>query len=184
LNFLVIAPQIANAAEETPLGAGNFAIKVDFIKFTDDIPEKRNVNKALYIGFEGFFEVQPNLYLGGEIGYTHDEGEYQGHDTQLNYIPFEVNLKYAFKLTPNLVLDIGAGISYNYIDEDQTGTGFHVDDDDWLFGTQVFMDLNWVFDKFLIGLNVKYKGTEDFDSTVDDYGYNSWRLGGQIGMRF
>jgi hypothetical protein len=104
VNVLLIASQIANAAEGAPLGAGNFAIKVDYIKFTDDIPEKRKVNKALYIGFEGFFGVQPNLYLGGEIGYGHDEGEYQG--------------------------------------------------------------------------------TEDFDSTVDDYGYNSWRFGGQIGIRF
>jgi hypothetical protein len=34
---LVIAPQIANPAEEALLGAGNLAIKVDFIKFTDDI---------------------------------------------------------------------------------------------------------------------------------------------------
>ncbi len=29
LNFFVIAPQIANAAEEALLGAGNLAIKID-----------------------------------------------------------------------------------------------------------------------------------------------------------
>jgi len=87
---------------------------------------------------------------------------------------------------PNFVIDLGAGISYNYIKEEATASALGNTEsasiDDWLFGGQFFVDMNYTIDQFFIGINGKYQLTEDFKDF--NYSYNNWRVGGQIGIMF
>jgi hypothetical protein len=174
------------AQEKAPLGVGNLALKVDYIAFTEDDLEDADVDSGLYLGIEGFGEVTPNLYLGLEVGYAVNvEGEFdidffpEEPDVDLTYIPVEVNLKYAAEVSPHFVIDVGAGISYNYAEIDVDGVD---DEDEWLFGGQFFVDLNYTFDAFFLGINGKYQLTEEGDDL--EVSFDNWRIGGQIGFFF
>ena len=57
------------AAEKAPLGMGNLAVKLDWIKFTDDVLKDVDVDSGFYIGLEGYGMIAQNLYLGMEAGY-------------------------------------------------------------------------------------------------------------------
>ena len=70
IGVFVMASTVASAQEKASLGAGNLALKVDYIQFTEDDIEDADVDSGLYIGIEGFGEVTPNLYLGVEVGYA------------------------------------------------------------------------------------------------------------------
>lgn len=193
IGAFVMTSTVVFAQEKAPLGVGNLALKVDYIDFTEDELEDLDVDSGLYLGLEGFYEVSPNLYLGLELGYAAvsdgdlDEIEFFSDepDVELTYIPVEVNLKYAAELSPNFVIDFGAGLSYNYAEIDVEGYG---DEDEWLFGGQFFVDLNYTFDAFFLGINGKYQITEEVDDTegVDDSeaSFDNWRIGGQIGFFF
>ena len=101
----------------------------------------------------------------------------------MTFVPIELNLKYAFKAAPNLAIDIGAGVSYNFAKVELTALGISLyDDDDWLFGGQFFVDLNYTVNQFFIGVNAKYQLTEDFKDA--DFGFSNWRVGGQVGLMF
>jgi hypothetical protein len=151
------------AAQESSLGRGNIAVKLSYISFTEDD------DTGVYAGLEGYGEIRPNLYLGAEVGYANSISEAD------IFVPVELNLKYAIKAAPDFVIGLGAGGSYIYVDQEHTGN-------DWLFGAQFFMDLNYIIAKFFIGINAKYQLTEHFkDSNID---FNNWRLGGQIGVMF
>lgn len=107
-------------------------------------------------------------------------------DTEVTFVPIELNLKYAFDAAPNFVVDLGAGASYNYIKGKLTVDGISGDENDWLLGGQVFADLNYRSGAFFLGINAKYQTTEDFE--IKNTGYklsgNNWRVGGQIGIMF
>jgi hypothetical protein len=167
---------VVRAQETAPLGAGNLALKVDYISFTEDDLEDADLDSGVYLGLEGFGEITPNLYLGLEVGYAFvDEGKF---DLDLTYVPVELNLKYAAEVSPQFVIDFGAGVSYNYAKiEDHD-----FDEDDWLFGGQFFVDLNYTFDCFFLGVNGKYQLTEEGDDF--DVSFDNWRIGGQIGYSF
>jgi hypothetical protein len=175
------------AQEKAPLGAGNLALKVDYISFTEDDLEDLDVDSGLYLGLEGFGEVTPNLYLGLEVGYAFvQSGDFfdvdlfdNKLDVDLTYVPVEVNLKYAAEVSPQFVIDFGAGVSYNYAKIDVEHYG---DEDEWLFGGQCFVDLNYTFDAFFLGINGKYQLTEEGDDF--DVSFDNWRVGGQIGFCF
>ena len=167
------------AAEKAPLGVGNLAVKLDWIKFTDSVIKDADVDSGFYIGLEGYGMIVQNVYLGLEAGWTNPSGNYMGVDTDLTYVPIELNLKYAVPAAQSLAFDLGAGISYNYAKEKASGFG---SDNDWMFGGQFFVDLNYTIDQFFIGISGKYQITEDFKDF--DYNYNNWRLGGQIGVMF
>ena len=62
------------AAQKAPLGAGNLALKLDWIKFTDGDVKDADVDSGFYIGLEGYGEVAPNWYLGMEAGWTNPTG--------------------------------------------------------------------------------------------------------------
>jgi hypothetical protein len=81
---------------------------------------------------------------------------------------------------------LGAGISYNYMELEASALGASVNEDDWLFGGQVFMELNLEFNQFYFGLNGKYQITEDMeiDDIDTDTNANNWRVGAQIGIKF
>lgn len=186
----VLASTIANAAEKpplekAPLGIGNLGLKLDYIGFTEDNLEDLGVNDAFYVGLEGYAKISPNLYLGGEVGYANPDGhgKIDGNevDTDVTFIPIELNLKYAAQAYPNFVVGFGAGVSYNYVEADVSGSGIK-GGDDWLFGGQLFVDLNYTVGNLVFGVDAKYQLTDDFEGWDADF--NNWRIGGHIGVRF
>ena len=199
---LVLASSAAFAAmrgpSRAPLGYGNFALKVDYIDFTENELKDLDVDTAAYIALEGYGMIAPNLYLGIEVGYANPDGGVSGPvrippfgvldghiDTEVTFAPSELNLKYAINAAPNLVIDFGAGISTTYVEIEQTVTTrpvtIFVSENDWLFGGQFFVDLNYTANQFFIGINAKYHLTEDFEDFTN---FNNWRIGGQVGIRF
>jgi len=208
---LVMTCAAVHAQEKAPLGKGNFAVKVDYIAFTDDHWSDSGDDEGVYLGLEGYFEVATNWYLGGEVGtaanldidpigglghyYTLRYGgvdEVEGTEDNINFLPVEVNMKYAMEAASNFVVDFGAGLSYSYVELDRP-VYFLMDDgntvtsrtetrDEWLFGAQVFADLTYKIRWFSIGVNGKYQITEDFKD--DDFDLSNWRLGAQIGIIF
>jgi hypothetical protein len=177
-----MASTAGSAAERAPLGKGNFALKLDYIVFTDSHFDRGgNQNDGLYVGLEGYGEIFPNLYLGGEIG-TATNVEMAGEE--ISFVPLELNLKYAIETAPHLVVDFGGGISYSYVElQYQVPFGpLRQERDDWLFGAQFFTDLTYKINWFSIGVNAKYQVTEDFrDEGLD---LNNLRVGFQIGIMF
>lgn len=194
ISFLIVSAPLY-AAEKAPLGFGNLAVKVDYINFTENDMEDLDVDKGLYLGLEGYGEIVPNLYLGMEVGYTKPDGKVHAFipeldvvrvDTEFTYIPVELNLKYAIPVNPFMVIDLGAGLSYNYAKIEISADGISGDDDDWLFGGQFFTDIVFKMGQVFVSLNGKYQITEDieindFDTDVNA---NNWRVGGQIGIMF
>ena len=183
LFVMVLGSSAAFAAEKASLGAGNVALKLDYISFTESELKDVEVDTGFYIGLEAYGEITPNLYLGAEVGYANPDGSVGIVDTEVTFVPIELNLKYAFKAAPNLAIDIGAGVSYNFAKVEQTALGISLyDDDDWLFGGQFFVDLNYTINQFFIGVNAKYQLTEDFKDA--DFNFSNWRVGGQVGLMF
>ena len=186
--FFIILSTTAFAAEKASLGAGNVALKLDYISFTESEFEDAEIDTGYYIGLEAYGEVSPNLYLGAEVGYANPDGniEWEGInvDTEATFVPIEVNLKYAFKAAPNFVIDVGAGVSYSFAEFEEKPSAHFApfSEDDWLFGGQFFVDLNYTINQFFIGVNAKYQLTEDFQDF--DFNYNNWRIGGQVGLMF
>jgi len=175
------------AAQKAPLGSGNLAVKLDWIKFTDSVLKDVDVDSGFYIGLEGYGEVAPNWYLGMEAGYANPDGTVNvlgvNVDTEVTYVPIELNIKYAAAVAESVVLDLGLGGSYNYVEEKASSAGFTpAKVDDWLWGGQAFMDLNFTINQFFLGISGKYQITQKFKDS--DYNYNNWRLGGQIGVMF
>jgi hypothetical protein len=182
IGAFVMTSTVLSAQEKVPLGAGNVALKVDYIAFTED--DLEDADSGLYLGLEGMGEVTPNLYLGFELGYAVNiQGEVEfldrKRDVDLTYMPVELNLKYAPEVSPHFLLGVGAGISYNYAKIDVENGG---DLDDGLFGGQFFVDLNYTFDRFFFGVNGKYQITEEGDNL--EVSFDNWRIGGQIGGFF
>ena len=171
-----------HAQERGPLGNGNVSVKLDYIVFTNghfDAPG--NEDDGLYIGLEGYGEIFPNLYLGGEIGQGINIGVL-GED--ISFVPIELNLKYAIEAAHNFVIDFGAGVSYSYVelrDENPFGSGWN-ERDDWLFGGQFFGDLTYKIHWFSIGVNAKYQITQDFRD--EDFDLTNLRAGAEIGVMF
>jgi len=179
---LFLAYQPLQSQIVVPLGKGNFALKFDYIAFTDGFFDKLgNEDDGVYIGLEGYGKITSNFYLGGEIG--------QGGNITLGgedviFVPIEVNTKYTNEFARNFVLDFGAGLSYSYAE--LTNQIFDVttaeERNGWLFGGQIFTDLNYKIDWFTIGFNFKYQITEGFKE--EDLNLGNYRLGAQIGVIF
>jgi len=206
----VMTSTVVSAQEKAPLGKGNFALKLDRITFTDDHWTDSGDDAGLYIGLEGYFELTPNLYLGGEVGAATNinldlfgglgaystlkyggADEVEGTEDDISFVPVEVNLKYAMEAASHFVVDFGAGLSCSYVELDRpiyflldenTVTSRTETRDEWLFGGQVFADLTYKIRWFSIGVNGKYQITENFKD--DDFDLSNWRLGAQIGIIF
>lgn len=185
VSFVVLSTT-AFAAEKVSLGSCNVALKVDYINFTDSAFDDHDLDEGYYIGLEAYGEVLSNLYLGGEVGYANSDGDVEWEDvdfdTEATFVPIELNLKYAFEVAPNFVIDAGGGVSYSYAEFEEKSTLSSFDEDDWLFGGQIFVDLNYTINQFFIGVNAKHRWTEEFKDY--DFDYDSWIVGGQVGMKF
>jgi len=182
----VLASTVVYAAEKAPLGIGNLALKLDYMNFSDSDLENLGVDDSFYIGLEGYGEIARNLYLGAEVGYANPDSKIKIEgvkgDIDLTYIPIELNLKYAIKPNPNIVIDFGAGLSYNYLESKISGRGISDSGNDWLFGGQIFVDANYTINQFFLGLSAKYQITDDFEDW--DFNGSNLRIGGQIGVMF
>ena len=66
----------AQAQQKYPLGYGNFAVKVDYLRFTGSEMDDLGLANAPYIGAEFYFPIFiPSLYLGLEAGYAWSSGD-------------------------------------------------------------------------------------------------------------
>jgi len=188
LSFVVLPAAVCNA-KTNPLGILHFGAKVDYISFTDDFLKDADVDKGVYLGAEIYSIILPYLYLGLEAGYSNPSGTYTDAilgtiDTELTYVPIELNAKVAFEPVKNLAIDVGGGVSINYAEMKGSILGVPVSDDDWLWGGQFFADINYIAGGVVyIGINGKYKfaekGVKGFDVSLDN-----WMVGGQIGFKF
>jgi hypothetical protein len=188
---LIVMSSVAYGAEKALLGNGNIALKLDYLTFTEDVLDDIDTDDALYIGLEAYNKTISNFYVGMEIGYASSDGNARiddvKADTELTFVPIELNLKYALDINPRFVVDFGAGVSYNWMKlEFSKWGGVSSPGDDWLWGGQFFAALNYKIDRFFIGINGKYQLTENFE--IDDYetdvNANNWRIGGQAGIMF
>jgi outer membrane protein with beta-barrel domain len=181
------------------LGQSNWGFKVDYFSFTDSAFQNANLGNGVYLGLEGYGAVAPNLYLGGEVGWAGPSNEqsfrFLGRNinlqTDLTYVPVEVNLKYAIQTSPQLVFDLGGGFSFNYINASASAGAQSIDENDWVWGGQIFGDMTYKLgNQWYLGLNAKYQATQDITVHVrgtdveTDTSASNWRIGGQIGMTF
>ena len=96
-------------------------------------------------------------------------------------------MKYAFEASPELVFDVGAGFSLNYLDIEQELGGWSTSSDDWLFGGQFFANVDYKFGNgWFVGANVKYQLTDDthIDLINKEISASNFRIGGQVGFLF
>lgn len=181
MSFLVAVIGVSSvpASERHPLGRSNFALKLDYFEFKDSALATLNTDTGTYFGIEGYSNISPRLYIGGELGWGYADGRYLGRYTQVGYFPLELNLKYAFKAARKFVIAFGGGPSLNYAELRAGSYPFGGYVNDWLFGGQLFLDLNYVSDGWFIGVNGKYQATDGFKSTKIDF--SNWRAGIQVG---
>jgi hypothetical protein len=179
---LVMLASTVYSAQTASLGSSNIAVKLDYIQFTETVVKDADVDTAIYLGIEGFVEISPKIYLGGEIGYAAPDGDVGGVGTGVTYIPLELNIKYAAQNSPDFNVAFGGGFSYIYIEEKIIFGGLTLSADDWLLGAQFFVDGNYTFGQYFAGANFKYQVTAEVDDS--SYGYNNWKFGGQIGMTY
>jgi hypothetical protein len=177
-SVLAISISVGYAADKITLGKNNFAIKVDSINFDDKFTDD-----GTYVGAEGYVEIEKNLYLGAEVGYTSNDGKVSLFGSTVNtdviFLPIEVNLKYAVRIIDHLIASFGIGGSYNYTKEEISGSD---SEDEWLFGGQGFADINVTIGKVFFGLNYKLQFTDKGRDTGKNY--SNQRFGGQIGIIF
>jgi hypothetical protein len=188
LSFVIVPAAVCNA-KTNALGIFHFGVKVDYISFTDDFLKDADVDTGVYLGAELYSIILPYLYLGLEAGYCNPSGTYTDAllgniDTELTYVPVELNAKVAFEPAKNLAIDVGGGLSANYAEMKGSVLGVPVTEDDWLWGGQFFADINYIAGGVVyIGINGKYKfaekGLKDYDVTL-----SNWMIGGQIGFKF
>jgi hypothetical protein len=178
----IVTSTVVSAKEKAPLGNGNFAVKLDYIAFTDShFDAAGNENDGLYVGLEGYGKITPNVYLGGEVG-TGTNIALGGED--VTFAPVELNVKYAKEAARNVVADFGTGLSYSSVEIQKSpflGPA-QKERSDWLFGGQVFADLTYKINWFSIGINGKYQITEEFNDEGIDL--SNYRLGAQLGILF
>ena len=188
LSFVILHASVCNAA--SPLGIIHFGAKVDYIEFTDGVFEDLDLKKGVYVGAEIYSIILPYLYLGLEAGYSNPHGNYTDTvlgnvDTELTYVPLELNAKVAFEPAKNLAIDAGAGVSVMYAElETSVGSLPPVSENEWLWGGQIFADINYIAGGVVyIGINGKYKIAENGLKGYD-VNLNNWMIGGQIGVKF
>ena len=106
-------------------------------------------------------------------------------------LPVELNLKYVIEASPQWLIALGAGVSYNWFDVELDVCDECSGSEDWVFGGQVFADITYkMSNQWFIGINGKYQFTDDLKFDVKgidietDTNANNWRVGAQVGLMF
>lgn len=207
----VLIPSVVHAENKALLGTGNFAVKIDYISFPDDFYDEINDDDSAYVGIEGYGRIAPNIYFGGELGYSSVSSENifssiiyglfdaEHDEVTADFTFLELNVKYAKDLGRYFVFDAGGGLSlnnanvsfetYDWVDVDGTRISTLTakrEESQWLFGGQIFADLTFKFHWFMIGVNGKYQVTTDFEDSASGYEFSltNWRLGMHLGGLF
>ena len=207
----VLSPAVIQAEQKALLGTGNFAVKIDYIAFSDSFYSEIHDEESGYVGIEGYGKIAPNVYFGGELGYSSVTSKNiaksiifglfdAAHDeVSADFTFLELNAKYAKDLGRYFVFDAGGGLSlnnanvsferYDWVEVDGVHWSTLVasrEESQWLAGAQIFADLTFKFHWFMIGLNGKYQFTSDFEDSASGYKFslNNWRLGMQLGGLF
>ena len=196
--IFVFASTYLYAADKYALGNANIALKVDYISFTEDIFDSVDLEDGIYIGIEGYYGITSNLYVGLEAGWAETEndttvnllGDSFDVETDVTYVPVEVNLKYVIEASPQWRIALGAGVSYNWFDVEQDVCS-ECSESDWVFGGQVFADIAYKMNnRWFIGINGKYQFTDDIEFDIQgldietETNANNWRVGAQAGLMF
>jgi len=170
------------AASSEPLGAGYFSFKVGNVNFTHDVWEENDIEKGYYAAIDWYGDIGSHFYVGGELGYLKSSGEKSGTDTELIFVPFEINLKYVLAPIKTIQLDFGFGASYSYVDgKVAPRTISEKADKDFVLGAQGFMSINFVFKRLFIGAHAKYQATQYVAENID---FDNYRIGAHIGLTF
>jgi hypothetical protein len=73
----------------------------------------------------------------------------------------------------------------SYFNVDVDVEGFSGDEDDWIWGGQVFTNLNYKFEQWFVGANLKYQFTDYIDiGLFRDIRASNFRAGAQVGFMF
>jgi opacity protein-like surface antigen len=199
LTVFVFASSSVYAANTYALGNSGLAVKVDYISFTDDVFDKLDLKDGVYVGLESYLMTTPNLYFGLESGWAGSKNDGSANalggsfdtETKINYVPIELNLKYAVPVSPAWTIALGAGISYNWFEVELDVDGKDKEISDWVLGGQVFADITYKMNnQWFIGINGKYQFTEklNFETQVGDMDSNAsadnYRVGVHIGVMF
>jgi hypothetical protein len=171
------------AAERAPLGNAHLGLNLSYLEFRDNISSTTGRQTAGYVGALVYGRLFRGLYLGGEVGKARNL-TFFGDDVE--FLPLELNAKYAFQAGSHLVLDVGGGLSYSHVEIDK-GNGWYLGcftecpgdvggtADDWLLGGQMFADVVFRMGWFSLVVNGKYQITEDFKES--DLAFDNWRVG-------
>jgi len=205
--MITVSPgDIYGDEKKSVLSDGNFSVKLDYIHFSDDI------DSSYYIGLEGYKALTRHISIGVEAGYSDTDSDVPVSkvdtsgvigglvdsplDTEVVFVPIELNVKYLIHVFSHVVIDFGGGFSYIYVSEEITDYDDLLSDffltpddlgtkdtlDDWLWGAQFFADLNYTVKQFFFGINAKYQLTDKGKDI--GHSYDNWRAGGQIGVMF
>lgn len=162
---------------------GSVGVKVDYINFPADELDDADANDAVYVALEAYKALMGGMIqVGGEIGYAKADGSVRVSgrdlDSEFKFVPVEMNAKFSSGITDRLSYAIGLGISMIFVDFDSPDFGF--DEDNWLWGGQLFGELNYTLGNVILGLDVKWHQTESFK----DVDFNNYRAGAHIGWMF
>lgn len=172
---------------ESPLGRHHFWFKFGQTDFRDDTVAVWGVDQGTYYGLEYYYAVGPAYHVGGEIGATSAEGGVTSDSESIRDFGFyslEFNNKWMFDLHHGGAADIGFGGAVFWVDGEEVafwdGGESFVPLASFGYGAQVFADLTWRVNHFLIGVDAKYQFAFDWLYL----NYSNLRFGVHVGMAF
>jgi hypothetical protein len=190
--------EVLEAARRRPLGDVQLGLNLSYIRFSDDVADTSHTESGGYVGALGYVRLFHGLYVGAEVGKAENLTLFSGNDVE--FIPIELNAKYAFQAGSHLALGVGGGLSYSYVEIDEgkewnlgcivnicpapEPSGANGDElgDDWLLGGQLFAEMMFRMGWFSLGFNGKYQITEGFKGS--DFTLDNWRVGMVTGIVF
>lgn len=160
---------------------GSFGVMGSYILVTDFQKGTMNTTYSWYGGLNVYGRVVNNLYMGVEISYvqwkTYTSEQNRTDLAKVFMIPVEANAKYGFEIFPNIVFELGMGLSYAYAN--------YRSQHEALFGFQLFPSINFKFnDSGYVGMRFKYQFLQNIDEYSNFYGVGSVRVGFHLGTIF
>lgn len=183
--LLIIFAVSSNALAERKRD-GMVSVKVDYISFNNSTLKDSDVDSGVYFGLENYLPMTQHFFLGNEIGYAKTTGTVSilgaNTDTEVKYVPVELNLKYVAEPASHITFDLGVGISFNHVMTKLKSATALSTGNEWVFGGQVFADINYRAESFFFGLDGRYQYTDDVDE--GGYDYTNWRAGAHAGFYY